>query len=766
MLVPDRKLQTLPPFALPPPEQPRANTALGALVPDEPEPEPQPEPPAAAPTKFATSLKLTPQQASDLTQYALARMREVGREMGLTEAGEVTPESWMDIRQRNSDSYDGDLTWRAALGGVFTESNATLGTNVRHTRYLSARIQDDLLGTTPFFAAMGRNADKAKEAKQVEEFVQGVIDRSKVRQGLRRAQKTALIINEAVVKTSWVVDATPFSGPATVMVDTAGQPIKTPAKGLYIFENDNFLPSPVVEQAPPPATDPAAPPAPVDPNAPPAPAQVQIGILEKDPSFQMRAGEFKYQKFDALPQKLVLYEGPKADPLDFRSFLCPLRAPSIHEADICVHLYLETPMRMQEIYGDVDVGQNYFAKALQPKTKQGEQPDVGSSVLKQMQIAEVYVRTDADGDGVAEEIFMVIDLQNQEPIFYDYLANHFFRRPFEVVVGIEEVANRWYGRGIFSLGEDQEILIDVQLNRALRKGSRTSGVTFRRKGGCLEWDNGLPVVVGGDDILTCNPDFNPEDNPPIFRVNLADPPEQALEMMEIGRAASDSLVGAISAKDASQSDLNQSKTATGIVNLQAASDVITKATTIDQTEGINAILWQVVRITLKNMGETVLMVTKDTSQLVTLNRSEIGALETDVRLTLTRSRSTQMQQVSAQAILIAKDYQMTLATDPQAAKRMRPLYIQQLKALEVNEADDICPEVTDEMLAAFQQQQQAAAQPPPEHLAMDYKSAPEPIRRQMEERAGFTPLTPAEAAAEAAKQKTDEKPTKSGAAEK
>lgn len=724
---------------------------LAGIVPPQPldlgEPAAAEEAPEIVQTAYRTNLQLTQAQRDKMVQYAETRIDEVLKEMGLDQNFRVSDEhGFMAIRARNTACYENDFEWRKLLDGggtIFAKSNFSLGTSMRHTRYISARVQDDLLGTRPFFAAMGRKPDKELLAKQAEQYIQEVVDRSSVREGLRRGQKTALVVNETTVKTSWVKDSTPFKGPAKVYVDASGAPIKTPDKELYVFENDNFLPSPFVEP---------------DANGDP-----QVLMLEKDPSFTMGPGQYRLQQFTDLPQRLVLYEGPKSEPLDYRCFLCPLTVPSVHEADINVHVYQETPLELKRIYGDKDAqAGRYFCSSAptgenQPKYPYGERENQPSAVFSKATVAEVYMRFDADEDGEAEEIFLVLDMDNrrkERAIFYDYLANHFKKRPFEVIVGIEQVPGRWYGRGIYSLNEDQELHIDAEFNRAQVKGSRSSTVLFRTRGMCEEWDAGLPVVIGSEDVLTFNPGYDLDKNPPIGKINLSEENKQAIELMELSRQAADAKVGAISVKDASQSDLNQSKTATGIVNLQAASDVITKATEQDQIVGLNAILEQVVDVTLEHMDSTVLQLNKDASELVSLNRDEIRSIGKDVRLTLTKSRSSQLQAVSEKALAIVQAYRAMMLQDPEGARIQRPFYIEQLKALEVNDADEVCPEITDQMIQAAQQRQ--SPEPPSKSIGTKFTDLARSEQAQVLQSEGIQPASPEEVAAEQAKKDASE----------
>jgi hypothetical protein len=739
--------------------------------------------------QFRSGMPLDAAGELRLLTRCLTRIDEVKEEMGLDQSYWPRPGGWMDIRFRNQNTYDKDLRWRAVMGGIFGQSNFTLGTNERHTRYLAARIQDDLLGTTPFMAVFGRNPDQEELARQTETYVQQWIDRCGVREKLRSAQKTALIRNEAVVKTTWTVKASPFFGPLDVYVDANGQPVLTPVKGLYIEKNASFLPDPTVQQ--PKYPDP--PPQPQNPQdaqylqamaqynqAVAIAAAAERKVLENDPSFVVSGEGAKgvltwvrpdglkqqltEQHFDRIEQTFTEQEGIDCRALDWRAFLCPLTFPSVHEADINVHYYMETPNRIRQRYGDFAVSQNYFSSwygigERQPIQVMGEILQPISATYREFPVAETYICFDADGDGVDEQIIAVIDLEAQRLVFYDYLRNQMKKRPFEVIPGVESVPNRWYGRGVFSMGEHLELLSDAQLNRVNVKSSKISGITFKQRAAVDEWNNGQPVEFGTNKVYDLNPGFEPTKNPPIFRVNLAEDCKEANDLMEIARAASDANFGSISVKDASESDLNQSKTATGVVNLQQASDVITKAVEQDQIPAINAILEQVIDVCLENLDPTTLLLSKEGDKLVMLNRDEIRSLTRDVRLTLTRSRSTQLFQTSQQALTlvvgqqgIAMGYLGLKAQNPPLAKIARPLFINMLRALEVNDADDLCPEVTPEEIQQWQAaQQQKQNTPPKESILTNYKDAPDPIRRQIEAADGFQPLTPEQEQQEAAK---------------
>lgn len=710
-------------------------------------PPPESEPPAVVQPPFRSPLKLTPEQFTKLERTTIDRLQEIRNEMGLSIAGQVQPQSWMWLRKCHEAYYQGDLSWRLAMGGIFQKSNFTLGSGLRHVRYLSARVQDDMLGTSPFMAALGQNHDKEELAKQVETKVQQEIENSTIRGNLREAQKVAIYRNECTVKIGYLDDSTPYIGEATVLVDdVTGEPVLTPELGMLIYEDDNFFESPTTEG---------------------------MAILEKDPSFSyakhpdegvvtllpteelpQRTGHYEY--FNELPQTLQGRKGVYCEPLDYRAFLCPLKIRSIHDADTCAHLYLQTPSRIKKQYGGIDVSQQYFSwwnapGDSKPKFEQGEKSNPDTSIYQQLIVGEVYARCDPDETGEDKEVFLVFDLSNEKLIYFNYLSNHMKKRPFEVIPGVEKVPGRWYGRGIYGMLEDHLLYEDAELNRANFKNSINSTFTYAYKSAFANWRAGQPPVIGSEEVNWVDENWAGTEKgiDPIRRVNLNADINPDLEMMNTMRQSADSLVGAISTQSASQSDFNQSKTATGNQLVQQASDVITKATEQDQADALNAILDQVVGVILEHLPRKSLVLDPKTNQLATLNRDEIrSSLKTDVRLLLTRSKSSQLLNTSQQLIDLGLKFWQLLTTMPRAAKALRSSFVSQAKALESNDTDEMFPEVTDEMIQAAEQPQQAAEQPKPvsKSISTKYSDLERSEQEQVLAAEGIQPAKPEEVA--------------------
>lgn len=660
--------------------------------------------------QFRSALKI---QGGDqvLVEYVKTRMSEIRLEIGLSETNQVIPKTWMSRRKRNQEFYADDFSSRATLSTIFEKSNFTRGSGKRHARYISARVQDDLLGTDPFMGAMGRNPDDEDLAKQTEKFIQQKIDEGTLREDLRECQRNAIITDEQTCKIHWIRKESRFIGPATVYVGPDNKPILTPEQQLMVYEGDRFVPSTLV--------------------------QGQI-VLEKDPSLKaipaqdgsddmmvmigQQSFEAKLMQFQDLPQTNVEFEGVKCEPLDFKAFLCPLRFDTIGEADACFHIYLESPSTLRQRWGKIDTGSDYFAwcdapGSSQAKYDQGEFDWSPSIVNKMVYVAEGYVRHDFDGDGWDEEIFVLMDVRNGKLIFYDYLYNRMPRRPFVCIPGLERVQNRWYGVGIFTLTALHQLLQDAHLNRDNAKDAMAASFTGYHRDACPEWKNGERPRLGTTDIYALEPGYG-KDKPPIIRINLDEQTELSEKIAETTSQDEDQIVGSISGRDASASDLEQSKTATGIVNLQAGSDAITKATATLHADAIEDILSLFVDLNLEHMHQAEIVQAGDDA-LVMLNAHAARRLRRNVRLFLTRAKSTQMQQIAQSAITIAQAYWQIYLSNPPMAKALRELFLNQLKGLEINDADNFLPEVTPEQEQQYAAQQAKGPQPPPPNIGIN-----------------------------------------------
>lgn len=131
-----------------------------------------------------------------------------------------------------------------------------------------------------------------------------------------------------------------------------------------------------------------------------------------------------------------LYKGPKST-WDYRHFLAPLDVASPQDAECCVYFYDTTPSELMARFMRTDNGQNVMSGMELLKVLQEVDPAAAAGVeetnqgklrgmmVSPLRVYEFYKRTDADGDGMTEDILYVrVKIKEKTyPLFYDYIEN-------------------------------------------------------------------------------------------------------------------------------------------------------------------------------------------------------------------------------------------------------------------------------------------------------------------------------------------------------
>jgi hypothetical protein len=337
---------------------------------------------------------------------------------------------------------------------------------------------------------------------------------------------------------------------------------------------------------------------------------------------------------------------------------------------------------------------------------------------------------DADEDGYQEEIMLVLDFGRKKRMFYDYMHNHMDERPFYVIPGVEKVPKRWYGVGMFEMFQDRQHFVDLQYNRQNFRSSNAGGVTFWNPQATREGRAGLPLLIGHDTAYTLHDGYKGEDA--VQRVQLHEADPEGKELMELTIQSLQAESGAISTADGDFSGLPQVETATGSEIIERTGATQQKFTLTPQGMAINRVLNGSMVIVLENMGDREMYFYQqgEISELVELNRDEVRRLNLQVRLVLTRTRSSKLLESSKLAKEIAVEF---YTLPPEVASRLRPLYVQMLKALEIADVEAILidpmqdPEMA--MMMAQSMTPQAPGSGPKDHAGNPMK--PEPGLRGM-----------------------------------
>ncbi|MFZ4695523.1 MAG: portal protein, partial [Verrucomicrobiia bacterium] len=486
---------------------------------------------------FPTSYQLTGDQEKALVDFAIERLGQLEGELGRNARMAVTSDneearrsveafarSFMGKRELYELTYHNHVEWRpSVLGGIFTKSNLVAPLSRRIVRQMIARANNYFFSTDPWFAAYPVGVDDRDLADRVDRYTKWKVEQGTAKTILERSVELAFVRGECVVKTTHVERDQIYEQAARVLVDAQGKDILD-ANGDFIFESDEWIPENV---KPPMQNGQVSMGGGNEAEASLPPQNTGRMILKKDKTTIMPMPPVYADKL--VTRKTTMFRGPEAGIVYFKDFLCPLTASSVQEADCIVHLYDMPVMTLaeltarKEVAGEAkDLEQTQKAVNLirgmagdstepkaernQPRTELGENQNNAAAGMPVTQVGEFYLSYDANGDGIMEEIMLVLDVKNRAPIFYDYTANVTpdGQRPFDVVK-INHVDGRWYGVGAMEMFESTQSFVDLTINRINFSQSAAGRVTFWDPSATMEGDRDADLALNDGGTYTLKP---------------------------------------------------------------------------------------------------------------------------------------------------------------------------------------------------------------------------------------------------------------------
>lgn len=682
-----------------------------APPPDGPDGEQKPRVP------FVSSLRLAREQETRLVEHAFKRLEELEAELGRSETGEAdwyqaaaisdkrkVARTFMAKRQLFEMAYNNRMDWRpGVLGGIFEKSNLVVPIARRVIRQMVARANNYFFGTDPWFSAYPIGASDKPTAERVERYTRHKLDEAGTKGQLETAIEMAFVRGETVVKTTYRRREDIYKQEASVLIGADGKPMLD-AGGDFIEEGDLFVPE--QQAAVDPVTgQPAADPATGEPLMQPTGAMV----LKRDGKTVMPATP-QYQK-QLITRRLTIFEGPDAQPVYFRDFLCPLDAATVQDADSVFHLYDMPVGVIADLYrrrGVLDAGANAEATAAairllrdlanesgEPKAAKDQRRDElqeddrrTERTVPVAEIAEVWLRYDADNDGIEEEIMLVLDRKNRQPIYYDYTANMTpdGQRPFDVIRA-SKVDNRWHGIGAMEMFESSQNIIDLLVNRWNYSQSAAGRVDFWRPYNTVEGDRDPHLKLNWGGTYTPKAGMKAEDC--LETVTLPDIKHEALQnMFEFFLQMVMNESGVQHANDAQAVGMDSAKLATGIRNIEKSGQEMFALFLSSLEPGLQGVIRRMSGVLFFNLNaeEAFTFFEGDTAQIDQITPEEVRDLELNVQILMTRYRGEQVLQSSGQAAALATQF---YGLPPEIQQLLAPLYRDQLKALQVSNADEI-----------------------------------------------------------------------------
>jgi hypothetical protein len=668
---------------------------------------------------FPTSYVLTRDQEDELISHAMTRLEQLERETGRdvcegewwgkdaqgvdwydSEGVGEPQETWMGKRHLYDLTYKNEVGWRSRLlGGIFAQSNLVVPAARRICRQMIARAVNYFFGTDPWFAIYPVGMLDRDRADKADRYIRWKMDQAKLKRTEEQGIERAFIVGEAVVKTSWANRAQIYKARAAVLVDEMGADILA-ADGDYILEDDPWI----MEAAEDPATGEMIP-------------SGQI-VLKRDGATPQPPAMNFVEKL--ITRRITHYKGPEAKVIHFMDFLCPLEAESIQQADCVVHLYDKPLMELADEWKKgIDASESAEVKAegirkavemlrtlatssSQPKSAQNSDnvdKSTGDTRIEAqtqpvVEIAEFHLRYDCDGDGILEDVMLVIDRKSRTPIFYDYEANITADglRPFSVI-RVNEVPGRWYGIGAMEMFDTSQKIVDLLVNRWNYSNGKSARVDFWNPHNTIEGRANPNLELNWGGTYTPAPGKSAKDClESIYLENNTG--DQVQELSEFFMQLMTNESGVANSNDGQLAGLESTKLATGIRNIEKSGQELFSLHLGHLEPGVSETLTKMVKLMMSRMDQLEVHRYfeegeggEGTGDFQEINPGDISNMELDTRILLTRYRGEQILESSIRAWEIVEKYYAQTSLDVQA--RTQNMAIDILKALQIPNADRV-----------------------------------------------------------------------------
>ena len=318
----------------------------------------------------------------------------------------------------------------------------------------------------------------------------------------------------------------------------------------------------------------------------------------------------------------------------------------------------------------------------------------GGNDASPLRVYEFYKRTDADGDGMTEDILYVrVKIKEKTyPLFYDYIENvtETKRRPFSVWRPLP-VRGSWTGVGAIELFEKHQLIVDLMANRWNFAVSGSGTVTiydpeaFEETSGKSGAKVDLQLNNGA--TLKLKPGKSLENS--LRRIYLENPiGDQWKEIMDYFMQLAMNESGATHANDGEALGMQSQKTATGIRNIENSAAVTFEVFMRSLTSGIMDTCQQFTKTAFAGIetDEVVELTGREPAQQFTISPRDVKNLEFTTEVVLGTAKSDQMLQATMQAWPILVEF---LNQPLPIQLRGQPLLRQMFTALQLDTSGEM-----------------------------------------------------------------------------
>jgi len=689
---------------------------------------------------FNTAYVLTREQEDALVEHALKRLDQIETQLGKTSGtqgmsrngsnrGDFTvscdPASHFGKRQKYTARYYNHVEDREKKGTIYEHSNVTASLSQRICGQMIAKSSAFFFGQPDdqeWFTAEGIGIEDAGLGDKVKKYARFVASKCEVKARHVQANEFAWVRGEAVVKTVNREQFQIFQRTATILVqseDPKSDPILD-AFGDYIVEGDAVVdqmeefivpqqePGEAMETAGAETTEHQGPAAePVEAQEVTMQRPTGQKILKRDGVTVMPAAPI--YRTEKITKKIVTFEGPDSTICYYMDFLAPLDAPGIQpgEADLIAHLYDKSVMDVAQMFGDqyaegdqgvadfsaaVELLRNMLSATPQPKSAAGqpredfdEQDTDASPNNPRIQVAECWLTYDANGDGVQEEILLILDRGNRAPIFYEYTANMTLRglRPFEVIRPME-VDGRWWGMGAMEYFDPEQEFIDLLINRKNFREGGSGRVTFWAPWATMEGQRDPRLKLNHGKTYTLREGCKAEQA--LSYIQLPEDTTDLRSMIDLYMQLMQTKGGVVNGADQEMSGLPTADTATGINEVRESGDELFGMFLLRLHRGLSRALAAVIDVTFSNLNRRQVFTyfNGEATVVLELTPDDVRDLALNVRFSITRTRDRQVLEAGDVADRVVDTF---YARPLMLQERTASLARSRLKALRVPQPD-------------------------------------------------------------------------------
>lgn len=351
------------------------------------------------------NLKLNEEQEENLLKYLEQRVKSL----------QLVNRERIDADRHSWNVYENSRKDRVSSDTVFGASNLSIPLVSLIVDHFSARADDALLGTSPYFRFDAQGPSTEDPAKDFDKYFLWKLEtRGRTRNVYSNVLRSVYVQRSVFLKAVYEDRRTTWTDrEARVLFDkNTGEPVELLDVGLVVEGEANFVPVETVDGEP-------------------------SMVLEADPTFELDPEVHEFRPYPkGVPMETVHYQGPRAVEVDYDRILVP-DVRDISKADCIVELYdkpLEWIKKRWAERGHLtyeDYVQRIRNADASRKTNRDAEREAGAMDLEDLTfdrdkvvrpLQEIWLRRNVLGEDMEQDIYLLVDPETKTIINYEYTA--------------------------------------------------------------------------------------------------------------------------------------------------------------------------------------------------------------------------------------------------------------------------------------------------------------------------------------------------------